>query len=216
MPTVDGRAVRGAETRARILRETRIELSKNGLDLTLDRIAERLAITKQAVLYHFPSKNRLLVELALLGLAEEAEAMAAAVAPARSAAEAISRFLRENLAFHLRDIERFRVMYVHAQVARGAKKALSPQLRKTRLYPVTSRMYSALESKIRADSSFPSDLDARTLAVSVHLAAIGFATMAGELAEAKDQMKLPFERYVDTLARAIGKGVSLGGARARR
>src|SRR5260221_4052018 len=93
----DARAIRGAETRNRILVATRAELKKHGQDLTLDHIAARLALTKQAVLYHFPSKDRLFVELALLGLAEEADAMVAALAHAPSAADAVHRFLSANL-----------------------------------------------------------------------------------------------------------------------
>src|SRR5450755_5004728 len=100
-PMRDARMARGAQTRSRILTATRAVLARHGQDLTLDHVAERLGLTKQAVLYHFPSKDRLLVELALLGVAEEAEAMVAAVAPARSAAEAVRRFLRASVAFHL-------------------------------------------------------------------------------------------------------------------
>src|SRR5450432_135269 len=203
----DARAVRGAETRNRILVATRAELRKHGQDLTLDHIAARLALTKQAVLYHFPSKDRLLVELALHGLAEEADAMIAALAPARSAADAVHRFLRASLAFHLADLERFRLIYMRAQVVPGAKDTLPQAEREARLYPVTARMYAALEQKLIGDKRFPDHLDARTLAVAVHLAAIGFATIAGEIEGAKDAMKLPFERYVDELSAAIGGGI---------
>ena len=178
--TTDALSDRGAETRHRILAATRAELRKRGQDLTLDHIAARLALTKQAVLYHFPSKDRLLVELALRGVADEADAMVAALADARSSADAIHRFLSASLAFHLSDIERFRLIYVRAQVVPGAKDTLTIAEREARLYPVTARMYGALEQRLVADRGFPGHLDARTLAVAVHLAAIGFATMAGE------------------------------------
>jgi AcrR family transcriptional regulator len=206
----DARAARGAETRARILAETRAALGKLGQELTLDDIAARLGLTRQAVLYHFPSKDRLMVELALLGITEESDAMIAALVRARSAADAVRRFLRASLAFHLGDLERFRLIYVRAQVVPGAKITFPGEERKVRLYPVTSRMYSALEEKLSADPKFPSDLNPRTLAVAVHLAAIGYATMAGELKGARDTMKFPFERYVDELASAIGRGFSVG------
>ncbi|HSY41654.1 MAG TPA: helix-turn-helix domain-containing protein [Polyangia bacterium] len=204
--TEDARVARGAQTRSRILTATRAVLARQGQDLTLDHVAARLGLTKQAVLYHFPSKDRLLVELALLGVAEEAEAMIAAVAPARTAAEAVRRFLRASLGFHLADLERFRLIYVRAQVVRGAKDTLPSAERKARIYPFTSRMYEALEEKLRDDAGFPKHLEPRTLAVAIHLAAIGYATMAGELQGAKDAMKLPFERYADELATAISGG----------
>jgi len=204
----DARATRGAETRARILAETRAVLGNLGQDLTLSDIAARLGLTRQAVLYHFPTKDRLLAELALLGLIEEADAMIAALAHTRSAADAVRRFLRASLAFHLADLERFRLIYLRAQVVAGAKALLPAAERKARLYPTTSRMYGALEQALRADPSFPADLDARTLAVALHLAAIGHATMAGEMQGAGESMKLPFERYVDQLSVAVGRAVS--------
>ncbi len=213
MSTIDARIARGSATRARILSATRSELARHGQDLTLDHVAARLAITKQAVLYHFSSKDRLFVELAVLGLASEADAMVAAVAPARSGGDAVRRFMRANVAFHIGDLERFRLMYVRAQVVRGAKDTLSADERARRIYPVTSRMYAALEQKLRGDRAFPRHLDARTLAVSVHLASIGFATIAGELEGAKDTMKLSFDRYVDELAAVIERGL---GSRRKR
>ena len=164
-------------------------------------------LTKQAVLYHFPSKDRLLVELSLIGLADEADAMVAALAGATSAADAVKRFLRASLAFHLADLDRFRLMYIRAQVVPGAKETLTAAERATRIYAQTGRMYSALETKLRADLELPSELDPRALAVAIHLAAIGYATMAGELEGAKDNMKLPMTRYVDALAAAIGLGL---------
>jgi AcrR family transcriptional regulator len=213
LPSTDARVARGAETRTRIVAATRAMLVEHGQDLTLDHVAGALGLTKQAVLYHFPSKDRLFVELALLGVVEESDAMVAAVAPARSAADAVRRFLRGNLAFHQADLERFRLIYVRAQVVPGAKETLRPAERRARLYPATARMYAALEAKLRADPRFPRHLEARTLAVALHLAAIGYATMAGELEGAGDAMKLPFARYTDELAAAIADGL---GGRARR
>src|SRR5262249_45890616 len=145
MPT-DARAARGAQTRLRILEVTRAELAREGPDLTLDGVAARLSMTKQAVLYHFPSKERLLVELALEGIVEEADAMVKAVERASTAADAVRRFVRANLAFHLADLERFRLIYVRAGVVRGAKDCFDVTERRERLYPVTSRMYDALEA----------------------------------------------------------------------
>jgi AcrR family transcriptional regulator len=201
--TADARVARGAETRERIIAETRVALARHGLNLTLDHIADALGLTKQAVLYHFPSKDRLLVELALLGIAEESAAMIAAVARARSAADAVRRFLRANLEFHLADLERFRLIYVRAQVFPGAKDSIRTE-NATRIYPVTGRMYAALEAKLRDDPRFPPHLEPRTLGVAIHLAAIGYATMAGELEGVHDKMQLPFASYIDELAAAIG------------
>src|SRR5262245_57929930 len=151
----DARATRGAETRHRILEATRAELAREGSDLTLDGVAARLSMTKQAILYHFPTKDRLLVELSLEGILEESDAMVAAVENAKSAADAVVRFVRANVAFHLADLERFRLIYVRAGVVRGAKRSLTLAERKERLYPVTTRMYDALETKLRTHRGLP-------------------------------------------------------------
>jgi AcrR family transcriptional regulator len=219
----DARAVRGAETRLRILEATRAELAREGADLTLDGVAARVALTKQAVLYHFPSKERLLVELALEGIVQESDAMVRAVEPASSGADAVRRFVRANLAFHLADLERFRLIYVRAGVVRGAKDSFALAERKERLYPVTSRMYDALEAKLRADRQTRPEVDPRTLAVSIHLASLGYATMASHLAGARETMKRSFEEYADVAATVLARGLgeepkrrSLGRAARRR
>jgi AcrR family transcriptional regulator len=211
----DARIARGAETRERIIAQTQAALARHGLNLTLDHVADALGLTKQAVLYHFPSKDRLLVELALLGIAAEADAMVAAVARAGTAADAIRRFLRANLAFHLADLERFRLIYVRAQVFPGAKDSIRSEM-PTRIYPATRRMYAALEAKLREDPRFPPHLEPRTLGVAVHLAAIGYATMAGELEGVHEKMKLPIESYIDELAAAIGGAFAPSTRRPRR
>jgi AcrR family transcriptional regulator len=212
--TTDARAARGADTRRRILDATRSELAKEGADLTLDGVAARLSMTKQAVLYHFPSKGRLLVELALEGVLEESDAMIAAVDKASSAADAVRRFVRANMQFHLGDLERFRLIYVRAGVVRGAKDSLPLAERKERLYPVTSRMYAALEAKLRADRRLPADVDPRTFAVGVHLASLGYATMASHLEGAGETMKQSFEEYAEATVSVLARG--LGEEKKRR
>jgi AcrR family transcriptional regulator len=204
----DARAARGAETRLRILEATRAELASEGADLTLDGVAARLSLTKQAVLYHFPSKDRLLVELSLEGIAEESDAMITAIEPASSAADAVRRFVLANVSFHLEDLERFRLIYVRAGVVRGAKDSLPTAERKARLYPVTSRMYDALEAKLRADAEEPSDVDPRTLAVGIHLSALGYVTMASHLAGSGETMKRSFEEYASAVADVLARGLS--------
>lgn len=207
MSTHDARAARGAETKERILEATRAELNAVGsADLTLDGVASRLSMTKQAVLYHFASKDRLLVELALEAIVEESDAMVHAIASARTAGDAVRRFVRACVAFHLADLERFRLVYIRAGVVRGAKASLTMPERNQKLYPVTSRMYDALEAKL-ARGKLPRGVDARTLAVSIHLAALGYATMGSHLAGVGETMKRSFEDYAEAAALVLANGI---------
>lgn len=208
--------MRGAETRVRIFAATKAELAKRGAELTLDHVAARLGLTKQAVLYHFPTKDRLLVEISMLGIAEEADAMCAAVATAKTAGEAVRAFIRANVEFHLGNLHRFRLTYVRGQVVPGTKDTLTKGERASGIYAQTARMYAALEAKLRADANFPAELDARKLAVAVHLAAIGFATMAGELQAVDDSMKLPIDQYASELVTALLVGLAPRTSRSRR
>ena len=193
---------------------TRAALARHGQNLTLDQVAARLGLTKPAVFYFFRHKDHLLIELAL------AQGRRGGRGYDRRRPHAIGRRggpipPARNFAFHQADLERFRLIYVRAQVFPGAKDP-SPPERHTRLYPVTARMYAALEAKLRDGPRFPRHLDARTLGVAVHLAAIGYATMAGELEGVHETMKLPFGRYIDELPSAIGAGFTPRTRRPRR
>jgi AcrR family transcriptional regulator len=201
----DVRSQRSAETRRRILLATKTVLIARGSDLTLDEVAAELGLTKQAVLYHFPSKDRLLVELALQAVAAESEAMVSALAGSKGL-DALRRFVRANLAFHRADLERFRVVYLRGQVMPGARAGLTAEERSTRLYPVTARMYDALEVCIRRDRRLRAGIDTRRLAVAVHLATLGFVTMAGTLEVSSDAMKLPLGDYAEELIALVIRG----------
>jgi integrase len=82
-----------------------------------------------------------------------------------------------------------------------------PAERRERIHPLTTRMYDALEHELKIDPKFPRRLDPREVAVAIHLAALGFVTMAGELEGANDSMKLPMARYADALAAALAMGI---------
>jgi len=60
----DKRRVRGEESRKLILRSAIDNIAKRGLgDLTLDRVAEKLGVSRGLVVFHFKSKNNLIMEV---------------------------------------------------------------------------------------------------------------------------------------------------------
>lgn len=201
----DLRTQRTAQTRRRILTSARTLLGRQGGDVTLDEVAARVGISKQAVLYHFASKERLLGELALEMLDAESRAMVDAVQPA-SGVEALRCFARANFAWHCADFERLRLSYLRAQVAPGAREVFTEAERQERMYPTTSRMYDALEQRVRSGGDVAPDIDVRRLAVAVHMAAIGFGTMAGMLDAVGTTFKLPMQAYLDQLMDAVTRG----------
>jgi AcrR family transcriptional regulator len=189
-------------TRERIVEAAR-ELLHGG-DFTLADVGARVGISRPAVLYHFGTKERLLLEVGLTGIAEESEAGVAAVAGATSAGDAIGRFLRAIVAFHRADLARFRLVYLRLQIQPELARIMADR---ARVYPVTGRMYAALEAALRADPAWPPEVDARRTAVAVHLAALGVATMAGNLAAVGETMREDFDRYVDELVALLGRGL---------
>lgn len=204
----DLRRQRTAQTRQRILESARSLLGRHGGGVTLDAVAARVGISKQTVLYHFASKERLFGELALEILVAEAEAMAAAVQGTRGV-EALRCFAQANLAWHCADFERLRLSYLRAQVTPGARDAFTESERQQRMYPATSRMYDVLEQRVRSGDDFAPDVDIRRLGVAVHMAAIGFGTMAGTLDAVGTSFKLPVQTYLDQLLDVVTRGARL-------
>lgn len=197
MPKIDGRTQRGALTRARVLDAARALLPEVGVEFTLDRLAAELGMTKQAILHHFPSKERVFVELALDVVARERDVATAAVA-GRRGADALEAFVRALVGFYCADIDGFRVVYLRGQLVSDGLKWFPLAERAARLYPVTGEMYGAVEAAMRAGGAGPAGVDARALVVCAHLAALGFATMYGTTVAIGDPMKRGPDAYLDT------------------
>lgn len=145
--------------------------------LTYQGLADRLGVTKQAIIYWYPSKADLARELVIPGLEGEAAATIAALQGSRSAPDAIDRFARALAAYHLGDLERFRMLYMSSQVDRGAREMAVAGATLETVHAVTGRMYGALEQQLAADRAFAPAADARRLAVAAHMAVVGFLTM---------------------------------------
>ena len=122
-----------------------------------------------------------------------------AMAEARSAPEAIERFVRALVAHHLQDLGRFRVLYLSPQFDR--RRALPANARDI-LAPVhvaTSAMYAALEAMIAADPEFRPGESPRRLAVAAHMAGIGLLTMLALADSMDDPMAHQTGHLIDSL-----------------
>ena len=176
--------------------------------MTFEAIARRLGVTKQAIIYWYPSKEGLSRALVMEDLSQEADTLVAAVAEAQCAAQAIERFVVACVDRHRRHLAAFRLSYLLAQLTEHPERLMPVEAREAFVYPVTGRYYSALEDKIRADSDRNPALEPRTLAVAVHSAAIGIACMASLMEAMKDSMKGGIDAIVTTLIKALAEGVS--------
>jgi len=194
-----------------ILGAARALLQVHGVaDLTFESIARDLGVTKQAIIYWFRTKEELLGELHMLALADESEALAAAVRdqPPERAVRAMVRTLLQHHA--ARSWEEFRLLYMTAQLVPSTRTLLSPEQRAESVYPVTGAFYDSFEQALRPALGER----ARTAAVSFHLAAIGLATMSGLMDALGDQMRTPIPELAEVLTDRLVAGLPAPSGRA--
>lgn len=182
-----------------ILEQARAVISQGGIAaLTFQELASRMGVSKQAIIYWFPTKQDLARELMVPVLRAEAEAVIVALEDAAGAADAVSRFVRGLVAHHRADLGGFRLIYCAAQLdARAARIMDGAAL--DAIHRETGRMYGALEQCLAADPLRRHGVDPRRAAVAVHMAAIGLLTMVALADAVGDPLAHSIEALVDTL-----------------
>lgn len=187
------------DTRQRILAAAAALMRSGGpAAVTFDAVAARIGLTKQAVIYWFPSKSELLAEIALPGLRDEAAAVIAGVGAATSAKSAAAAVVRAVIGFHLADLARFRLLYLAPQIAgRRGRKAFDFV---DRVHPVTGEMYGAIEAALGGGG------DARADAVALHMAGLGHVLMVALTEAIDDPLAHPPERLAERLSRLVSEG----------
>src|SRR3569833_1879822 len=191
--------------RSRVTRETILEraarlISETGAaSLTFQALGDSLGVSKQAIIYWFPSKSDLTRELVVPALELEAEAVTVALRRTTSARKAIEVFLRALIAFHLADLGRFRLIYVTAQFDTQVWQVAELPNVADAIHVITNRMYGALESVLVQSNDLAAKGSARTIAVATHMAGIGALSMLS-LADAVHD---PMAHATDTLIEAM-------------
>ncbi|WP_170314602.1 TetR/AcrR family transcriptional regulator [Aquibium carbonis] len=193
-------ATRRRVTREMIVAEARRLVAEHGTSaLTFQALASSLGVSKQAILYWYPSKRALAKDFCLPILKEERDVVVAAIAEASSATEAITAFVRALVRYHLSDLGRFRMLYLWLQFEPGVALRPGDEHLLDPIHETTGSSYDVLEAKITADPSFLGDGDARKLAVAVDMAALGLVTMMA-MAEA---MNDPWRHSTDSMVDAL-------------
>jgi AcrR family transcriptional regulator len=181
------------ETAARIISET------GAASLTFQTLGETLGVTKQAIIYWFPSKSDLARELIVPALELEADAVTTALRRVKSARKAIEVFLRALVMFHLADLGRFRLIYITAQFDPQIWQVAELPDITDRIHAATSRMYGALESVLAHAPDFTNPSSARRAAVATHMAAVGAVTMLSLAEAVHDPLAHSPDALIDTL-----------------
>ena len=188
------------ETAARILSAAREIVRATGPDsLTFDAVAARVGVSKQAVLYWFPNKARLIEALVRPALEAESVAGRRSIASNATPSQAIRAYLGALAVFHTSDLDRFRLMYVTPQI--GHRPGRNGQMLTTlgRIHPATTEMYDALATRLLDGGRYTRLVDARRAAAAIHTALLGLIL---RMAMA-DALNAPLRLRDDALVEAL-------------
>ena len=167
--------------------------------LTFEAIAGRVGVSKQAIIYWFPNKARLLEALVRPALEAEAAAGKSAVGPKTTPDAALRGMIEALAVFHMSDLDRFRMMYVTPQIGQrpGRDGAIVTTL--GRMHPATTEMYDALAECLVRGGRYDRLIEARRASVAVHTALLGLLL---RMAMA-DTLNAPLRHRDDALLEAL-------------
>nr|AYM53957.1 TetR family transcriptional regulator [Pyxidicoccus sp.] len=145
----EARKARRQEGRRKaILVAARAVLVRGGVaGLTLEAVAQEADLSKPSLFYYFRSKEDLVGELAVEGLAREVEVLEAAVASADSGVEALAALVRAKVDLYAEDLDGFRVVYLWPQLLGRQSDS-----QRERVYALSARLNDVLEAKLQADA----------------------------------------------------------------
>ena len=194
------------ETADRILAASREIVRAHGPDqLTFDAVAARVGVSKQAVLYWFPNKARLIEALVRPALEAESTAGKNAVSSKSTAEEAIRAYIGGLAVFHTSDLDRFRLMYVTPQI--GQRPGRNGQMLTTlgRIHPATTEMYDALADRLVAGGRYERVIDARRAAAAMHTAILGLVLRMAMADALNAPLRLREDALVDALVEVMAQ-----------
>lgn len=165
-------------TREAIVKEAVKIIARKGAGaVTFQSIATAFGVSKQAIIYWYPNKWALVADICLPFMREEADVLLPALAETSSAHQAIDALIRTFVGHYLVRLPQFRMLYLPQPLGVTEPNEPNQQAALAPIHSVTSSVYTALQDKIAADTSYISDVTPRRAAVAVHMAAVGLVTM---------------------------------------
>lgn len=161
---------KGAQTRERVLDVALASFGTRGVDATsLDALATELGVTKQTILYHFPSKDVLVEAVIDRTAAEVAATLEAALVGAGDGFDRIEAIVRAVFASAVRRPELLGLVRELSRLGAPASSRLTDALE-----PLVVRATSFLEEEMALGTFRRSD--PRLLLVSCYSTVVGVAT----------------------------------------
>jgi AcrR family transcriptional regulator len=190
------------EARRDILDAARRLLNEQGADaLTLASVAAELGMTKPALYHYFPSKDALVRALVTALLAEEIDALIAAIDARENDADALPAMIRAFYAHYRKRLDAFRIVYGQSQLVPAPDLGMDPQTIREEINPRTRRLFDALEARLVADRASEAERRrARRLAFTAWTSALGLVTMLSVADATGDPLVHGDAELLDTLA----------------
>ena len=191
-------------TRESIIKEAMTLVSRQGAaSVTFQAIASALGVSKQAIIYWYPTKWELIADICLPLMREEADSLVPAVSAAAGARDAIDVFVRTFVAHYIVRLPQFRLLYLPQSFGVIEPNAPDQQAALAPVHRITSSVYSALEGKIASDTDFLPQLAPRRVAVAVHMAGVGLITMFAAADALGDPMVHAPDAMVDAMVAVL-------------
>ena len=188
------------ETAKRILAASREIVRSEGPDsLTFDAVAAKVGVSKQAVLYWYPNKARLIEALVRPALESESTAGRIAALQGKSASETIRAYIGALAVFHTSDLDRYRLMYVTPQIGQKAGRKGTMLTTLGRIHPATTEMYDVVGAQLVDQGRYDRASDARKAAAAMHTALLGLILRLAMADALNAPMRLREDALVDAL-----------------
>ncbi|MEQ1899896.1 MAG: TetR family transcriptional regulator [Devosia sp.] len=191
-------------TREAIVKQAMKIISRKGASaVTFQALAGAFDVSKQAIIYWYPTKWALVADICLPFMRAETEALLPAIAESRNANDAIGRLVRTFVGHYMDRLPQFRLLYLPDPLGVTRPNARAQQAALAPVHALTSSVYKALEDKLAADMSYRSGVSPRRAAVAVHMAAVGLVTMFAAADALGDPMVHAPRDMVDALTAVL-------------
>lgn len=163
---------------------------------SLEQVARRIGLTKQAVYHYFDSKEAVLAEVAVAEMTRAAQAVAEAVAPTGDAAEAMEVMLRTYHRAFADRLRLFQLCYT-AMPALDTPPAPDAQLL-ARLHPLNDLVLGGVAERLARERRLEPEA-ARRLAFVGYTSVLGLLALRALTEAASDPLRHRDDAMLDTL-----------------
>lgn len=189
------------QARRDILDAAQRVLAEQGVDsVTLASVAAELGMTKPALYHYFPSKDALVRALVTSLLAEEIEALIAAVEADADVAGTLNTLIRAFYKHYIGRLDAFRIIYCQSQLGSARGLGIDPETIRDEFNPRTRHLFDVLEQRLTAARSGSAEhRRARRLAFTAWTSALGLMTMLSVADATADPLVHDDAELLDTL-----------------